>query len=195
MIILKKQSDIACMDSQNYELNFQSAIGQKLKNAREKKNLSQREVARALNLTSKVIDALEREDYLSLPGPVFVKGYIRSYAEFVNLAESSITLHVNVIKAHSEIKPEQQLSQIKLWLIYLVKLIQQSFNYIALILFGVIIFIAWHERHHDIQKNQSDLLFKNLAAQTIPFQKKSEQIVPDVKNSELLKQIQPWKSP
>jgi cytoskeletal protein RodZ len=183
------------MDSQNYELNFQSAIGQKLKNAREKKNFSQREVANALNLTTKVIDALEREDYLSLPGSVFVKGYIRSYAQFLNLVEPSITSQINFIKVHSHIKPYQKISQAKLWTTYWIKMIHQSFNYIALILFGVVIFIAWHERHHDIQKNQSDLLFKNLAAQMIPFQKKSEEIAPDINNSELLKQIQPWKSP
>jgi cytoskeletal protein RodZ len=183
------------MDSQLYELNNQSALGQKLRIAREQKKYSQREVARALNLSPHIIDAIEREDYMSLPEPVYVKGYIRNYAELLNIADDIMISSVHFTDLHPEIKSYENIPSVRVWKVNLAKYFHQSFNIVTLLILGVIIFVAWHERHHDNQIDQSDLLFKHLAVQVVPFQKKSENIVPDVNNAELLKQIQPWKSP
>ncbi len=56
-----------------------------LKKAREKKGLSEKEVADALHVSSYIIKALENQHYESLPADTYVKGYIRSYAALLNL--------------------------------------------------------------------------------------------------------------
>ena len=59
--------------------------GHLLRQAREKYGLSQQEAARDLRLTSKVINAIEENDFELIPSFVFARGYIRSYARHVGL--------------------------------------------------------------------------------------------------------------
>jgi cytoskeleton protein RodZ len=47
--------------------------------------LSREEVAQRLHLAPRQIVALENDDYGNLPGPTYVRGYLRSYAELVGL--------------------------------------------------------------------------------------------------------------
>lgn len=62
-----------------------NSAGTTLKNAREQWGLSLAEVAENLNLGSDTIEAIEADNYSSLPGTTFVKGYIRSYAKLLQL--------------------------------------------------------------------------------------------------------------
>jgi len=59
--------------------------GRRLRRAREAKRLEATRIATELRLTPRTIDAIERDDYANLPSPVFVAGYIRSYARLVEL--------------------------------------------------------------------------------------------------------------
>jgi len=59
--------------------------GHLLREAREDKELSQKEVARDLHLTSRVINAIEEGDFTLIPSAVFARGYIRSYARHLGL--------------------------------------------------------------------------------------------------------------
>lgn len=59
--------------------------GPRLKSAREGMEVSTREVADALNLPIRVIEALESDDYDALPPTVFTRGYLRSYARLLEL--------------------------------------------------------------------------------------------------------------
>jgi cytoskeleton protein RodZ len=59
--------------------------GYLLRQAREGKGWSQMETARELHLTSKVINAIEEDDFELIPSFVFARGYIRSYARHVGL--------------------------------------------------------------------------------------------------------------
>lgn len=74
------ESEIA---TRSDELN--GAPGNLLAAARQAQNLSVAEVARQLKLTVHQVEALEAGEYEKLPGPVFVRGFIRNYARFVNL--------------------------------------------------------------------------------------------------------------
>ena len=60
--------------------------GQLLKQKREEKSLSVDEVAQSLNLTSRVINAIEADDYDSLPGVTYARGYLRNYAQLLNIS-------------------------------------------------------------------------------------------------------------
>lgn len=64
--------------------------GADLKAAREGLQVSVREVADALNLPSRVIEALEADDYEGLPPNVFTRGYLRSYARLLELSPDEL---------------------------------------------------------------------------------------------------------
>ncbi|MGE0625414.1 MAG: RodZ domain-containing protein [Pseudomonadales bacterium] len=64
--------------------------GADLKAARESLQVSIREVADALNLPARVIEALETDDYERLPPTVFTRGYLRSYARLLELPSDAL---------------------------------------------------------------------------------------------------------
>lgn len=70
------------------------AVGEKLKQYRQKNNLSLQNIASQLRLETRIIEALEADDYDNLPDPIYVRGYIRGYAKLVNAnADELITLY------------------------------------------------------------------------------------------------------
>ena len=60
-------------------------IGPALKKAREHRSKSVDEVARDTMIRSEFINALEREDFESLHGDVYVRGFLRSYSQYLGL--------------------------------------------------------------------------------------------------------------
>jgi len=62
-----------------------ASVGATLAEARQRMGLSVFDVSGKLRLTEHYVRAIEADDYGKLPGDVFVKGYLRSYAEFVGL--------------------------------------------------------------------------------------------------------------
>lgn len=59
--------------------------GRRLAEAREAQHQSQADIARQLKLSVAQVEALESGHYERLPGPVFVRGFIRNYARLVRL--------------------------------------------------------------------------------------------------------------
>ena len=64
--------------------------GPALAKAREGLGLTHEEVAERLRLAPRQVQALESDDYDHLPGPTYIRGYLRSYAELVGLASGPI---------------------------------------------------------------------------------------------------------
>jgi cytoskeleton protein RodZ len=64
--------------------------GQRLQAAREANKIERSEVARWLKLDEKFIKAIEEGDEENLPQPVFIAGYIRSYAKLVYLSPDQL---------------------------------------------------------------------------------------------------------
>ncbi|MBI2295364.1 MAG: helix-turn-helix domain-containing protein, partial [Betaproteobacteria bacterium] len=62
-----------------------AAPGRRLAQARALHDLSPSDVARQLKLSVWQIEALEAGQFDRLPGPVFVRGFIRNYARLVKL--------------------------------------------------------------------------------------------------------------
>ena len=60
-------------------------IGDTLRKAREKKKISVRDVENETSIRSVYIDAIEKGEYDKLPGEVYAKGFIKNYANFLNL--------------------------------------------------------------------------------------------------------------
>jgi cytoskeletal protein RodZ len=65
-------------------------IGAILKAEREKSGLTHDQVAQITKLRRHYVEALENEQWDNLPAPVFVKGFIRSYAQALGLDETII---------------------------------------------------------------------------------------------------------
>ena len=63
----------------------QIAPGALLRRAREGRKLSIEDVAQSLRLSPRIISALEEEAFDQLPGPTYVRGYLRSYAQFLDV--------------------------------------------------------------------------------------------------------------
>ncbi|HTX92707.1 MAG TPA: helix-turn-helix domain-containing protein, partial [Anaerolineales bacterium] len=61
-------------------------IGRQLKKAREARNLSIEKVTQATLLRARHIEALEADDFESLPSPVQARAFLRIYAEFLGLS-------------------------------------------------------------------------------------------------------------
>lgn len=61
------------------------AVGGRLAEARQAQSLTAAEVARQLKLSVWQVEALEAGRFEQLPGPVFVRGFIRNYARLLRL--------------------------------------------------------------------------------------------------------------
>ena len=60
-------------------------IGQKLKNAREEKRLTLEKVFEDIRIRIQYLQALEADDLSSMPSPVQARGYLRNYAQYLEL--------------------------------------------------------------------------------------------------------------
>lgn len=65
-------------------------LGDKLREARERKKLTIKDIEKGTSIRSLYIEALENGKYGQLPGEVYVKGFIRNYANFVGLDASAM---------------------------------------------------------------------------------------------------------
>jgi hypothetical protein len=60
-------------------------IGNSLREARERQGLGYPEIELATKIRAKYIRALEEEDFTSIPGDAYIRGFLRSYAEYLGL--------------------------------------------------------------------------------------------------------------
>ncbi len=72
------------------QLEHREGPGHRLRTARRAQNLDLAQVAVQLHLSSVTVAFLEQDRYDQLPGPVFVRGYIRNYARLVGLADEPL---------------------------------------------------------------------------------------------------------
>ena len=63
------------------------SLGEKLRQAREERGISVSEVAEQTRISPLYIKAIENDDYKPLPGGIFNKGFVRSYARYIGFDE------------------------------------------------------------------------------------------------------------
>lgn len=70
-------------------------IGQYLKNTREERKIPIAQVAQALKTKLETIQALEANDFSKIPAPTYVKGYLRSYANYLGIDSDHLIAEYN----------------------------------------------------------------------------------------------------
>lgn len=70
-------------------------LGLYLKNLREEKKIPIAQVAQALKTKLETIQALEANDFQKIPAPTYVKGYLRSYANYLGIDSEQILAEYN----------------------------------------------------------------------------------------------------
>jgi transcriptional regulator with XRE-family HTH domain len=60
-------------------------VGQYLRQEREKRNISLETVAKVTRITRENLEALEKDDFQKISAPVFVRGFLRNYANYLGL--------------------------------------------------------------------------------------------------------------
>ena len=99
-------------DKSERQIHIEPPTGQKLAQARARLGLSVEDVARALILSEEIIEAIEDGNYAVLPGVAYATGYVRAYAERVNLdadylVQSDPDLGLRAIDKDVDTRPER----------------------------------------------------------------------------------------
>lgn len=63
-------------------------LGEKLREAREAKDITIAEVSEQTRISPLYLDAIENDDYTPLPGGIFNKGFVKSFAKYVGVDEN-----------------------------------------------------------------------------------------------------------
>lgn len=74
----------------SHQINTFATPGEQLKRAREKAKLSLGEVSRHINIPTKYLEALEKDQYKSLPGAIYIKNFLKIYADFLGLDKENL---------------------------------------------------------------------------------------------------------
>jgi cytoskeletal protein RodZ len=84
-------------------------LGEKLRQAREAKGVSISVVAEQTRISPLYIESIERDDYKPLPGGIFNKGFVKSYAKFVGVDEHEALSDYARLSAEHDAAAEQPL--------------------------------------------------------------------------------------
>ncbi len=94
--VVKPSTEIREVEKQEKPATMKGP-GDILRNARLKKDLTEADIARKLHLSRMVIQSLENNEYKKLPGDAFVRGYLRSYARFVEASVDEVIAAYNTL--------------------------------------------------------------------------------------------------
>ncbi|MEC8578377.1 MAG: RodZ domain-containing protein [Pseudomonadota bacterium] len=81
--------------------DFELGIGTALRDARVARNLSLAEVSALLRIREAHLEAIELEDFEQLPGNVYAIGFIRTYAQYLELNESDMIMRFKAASVES----------------------------------------------------------------------------------------------
>ena len=84
-------------------------IGEKLRLAREERGISLRDISEQTRISMRYLEAIETDDYKRLPGGIFNKSFIKSYARYIGYDErEAIEGYANTLREKGETPDENQ---------------------------------------------------------------------------------------
>jgi cytoskeleton protein RodZ len=82
-------------------------LGEKLRQARDERGISISEVAEQTRISAMYLELIENDDYRTLPGGIFNKGFVKSYAKYVGLDEQeALQDYARIVAAEQETAEE-----------------------------------------------------------------------------------------
>ena len=82
-------------NDKNSNLGNEISCGELLARTRQEKDLNTKEIAKELRINVSIIEMMEGNEFQSIGAPVFVKGYLRQYANILGLSADSILEEYN----------------------------------------------------------------------------------------------------
>jgi cytoskeletal protein RodZ len=82
-------------------------LGEKLRQAREERGISISEVAEQTRISPHYIKSIENDDYKTLPGGIFNKGFVKSYARYVGMDEAEALQDYAQLAVDAEQQPDE----------------------------------------------------------------------------------------
>lgn len=86
-------------------VNKPGSLGKKLRATREALNLTEKEAATRLHLSTHIITIMEAEAFENGPPAIFLRGYIRSYAKLLQLDEAEINQAIEQLSIATSPQP------------------------------------------------------------------------------------------
>ena len=86
-----------------------STLGEKLRQAREERGVSISEVSEQTRISSLYLQGIENDNYKALPGGIFNKGFVRTFAKYVGFDEQEALADYAKIVAENEGKEDDHL--------------------------------------------------------------------------------------
>ena len=83
-----------------------TTIGETLRQERLRRQIALEEIARELKISSRFLEAIEKEEFDRLPGGVFARSFARQYAGLLDLHDEELNAQIQRI-AEPEPKPPE----------------------------------------------------------------------------------------
>jgi len=85
---------------------MQDTLGQRLKKAREYRNLTFDKVEEATRIRAQYLQALEADDFSALPSPIQARGFLRNYAQYLGLDLDQVIEEIRAASSEQGAEPE-----------------------------------------------------------------------------------------
>jgi cytoskeletal protein RodZ len=140
---------------------FKESLGEYLKRERELRQISLEEVAEGTKIAIYRLRTMEADRWEKLPAEIFVKGFIKSYAEFIGLVPEDVILRYQEIRAADESLDEPTEPAYKQLFNYVNKvslfnrdLISAAALFLILLLLVLVIWFFWPtDEKHETDQN------------------------------------------
>jgi cytoskeleton protein RodZ len=83
------------------------AFGERLRREREMRGVTLDEISESTKISRRHLESLEKEDFESLPGGVFNRGFVRAYARFLGLDEEQAVADYAAVSSEQPSPPDQ----------------------------------------------------------------------------------------
>jgi cytoskeleton protein RodZ len=90
-----------------YPSQVHGSAGSLLRTARQKTGLTLEELAMQTKMPVAVLDAMERDDYVRLGQPVYLRGYLRKYAKALGLSDAEVVAAYDSRETPQQPDPQQ----------------------------------------------------------------------------------------
>ena len=88
------------------------SLGEKLKSAREARDLDYEQVSRDTNIAIRYLEALEAEHFDSFPGEPYITGFLRTYGAYLGIDAHELISSYRALKIQEQPVPEELLRKL-----------------------------------------------------------------------------------